>query len=63
MLAVTVNRTIVYWGNKHLCMTHKCKVDKHHIDSCDHLKLNLKVTEFNEEKKTIEKSKWKPERL
>ena len=37
MSAVAVNRTMVHFGNKHVCTTHLCKVDKKHIDSCSHL--------------------------
>ena len=47
MLAVSANRTRIHFGNKHVCMTHMCKVDKTHIDLCSHLKSDFKPTEFN----------------
>ena len=49
MCAVTANRTMVHYGQKHVCVTHQCKVDKKHIDLCSHLKLKHPVTEFNKD--------------
>lgn len=63
MCAVAVNRTMVHYGNKHLCLLHKCKVEKTHIDSCSHLKLDFKVTEFNDELRSQKLHQIKPDRL
>ena len=65
MLSVSARRTMTHYGHKHVCLTHKVKVDKNHIDECDHLKVGLKfkVTEFNDEMNQSCKYTWKTDRL
>ena len=49
MMVVTRHRTLVHYGHKHLCATHLCKVDKNHIEVCDHVNQSNQntVTCFN----------------
>ena len=63
MWAVTVNRTNLNFAKENLCKTHKFKVEKNHIDECIHLKMNVKVTEFNEDLKSQKLLKINLDRL
>lgn len=47
MLAVTASRTRVHYNERHMCVAHKKKVNKEHIDSCDLLQTGYKPTHFN----------------
>lgn len=49
MLAVTANLTLVHYGHRHVCVPHKFRVDKKHIDVCEHIKQDLPTTAFNSE--------------
>ena len=51
MLPVTRNQTLSHDGQKNFFAKHLCKIDKHHIENFDLLKLEsgLKSTEFNED--------------
>ncbi len=48
MLAVTAKRTRIHYGQVHFCRKHGTVVNKDHIDECDVINLDKKITHFNE---------------
>ena len=44
MICITHNRSKTHYGHKHVCLTHKCKVDRKHIDECSLLQSKFKPT-------------------
>ena len=48
MLAVTVKRTTIHYGQVHFCRKQGTVVKKDHIDECGVINLDKKITHFNE---------------
>ena len=48
MLAVKAKRTRIHYGKVHFCRKQGTVVNKSHIDECDVINLDKKITHLNE---------------